>query len=43
MNEFVAILLLLVVILVIVNRLPGGCSGMCRQGRDKCDCKGDKQ
>ena len=25
-----------------VKKLPGGCDGECRQGRDCCNCKGDK-
>ena len=31
----------LLAIVWIVKNLPGGCTGECRQGRDKCNCKGD--
>jgi hypothetical protein len=24
-----------------IKKLPGGCQGDCRQGRDRCNCKGD--
>jgi hypothetical protein len=28
----------LVAIAYLVKKLPGGCSGECRQGRDPCNC-----
>jgi hypothetical protein len=28
----------LVAIVYLVRKLPGGCFGDCRQGRDSCDC-----
>ena len=28
----------LVAIVWLVQKLPGGCSGDCRQGRDPCNC-----
>jgi hypothetical protein len=28
----------LVAVVYLVRKLPGGCFGDCRQGRDPCDC-----
>lgn len=38
---FVVSLLAVVLLVFVVSKLPGGCSGDCRQGRDKCNCKGN--
>lgn len=42
MIELVLTVLVLAVILTAVNKLPGGCTGDCRQGRDPCNCKEQK-
>lgn len=43
MTGLIITVLLLAAVLVFVNKLPGGCSGNCRQGRLECDCKGDQK
>ena len=40
--EFILALLGVVLLVVVVSKLPGGCAGDCRQGRDKCNCKKEK-
>ena len=41
--EFVLALLGVALLLWVVSKLPGGCSGDCRQGRDKCNCKTNQE
>jgi hypothetical protein len=33
----------LVGIVWLLNTMPRGCDGSCRQGRDKCICKGEQK
>lgn len=39
---FVLALLGVALMVFVASKLPGGCSGDCRQGRDKCNCKQEK-
>ena len=39
---FVLALFGVVLLVVAVKYLPGGCEGDCRQGRDKCNCNTEK-
>ena len=39
---FILALLGVALMVFVVSKLPGGCAGDCRQGRDKCNCKKEK-
>jgi len=40
--EFVLALTAVLVLVILVKYLPGGCTGDCEQGRNPCDCDNGK-